>query len=189
MLSFGDTMRKDNGLALAIGSTLVLALAGMAKRGSSALVDEGMVGGYWGSQGAGALLTTGERCLLLLRSSDVLDPGVWGVPGGAVRVDRETGEPEDLWSAARKEVEEEAGLNIDRVGRVVDTTVFKAPRGSFRYTTFIVYVPEAWAAASRPSLNWESDEYGWFTKNEIERLPLHPGVTFTLSATNKVFHG
>ena len=174
-------MRRDDGLMLALGAVSALAVAGFAaKAGSKALADVGMVDGYWGHQGAGVLLTTGRQILLLRRSDEVLDPGVWGVPGGAVRVDEETGESEDLLEAALNEVLEEAGLDIQGVGEVVGSTVFTAPKGSFRYTTFIIRVPESWARSSKPVLNWESDAWAWVSRDGLSRYPLHPGVVFTL---------
>jgi 8-oxo-dGTP pyrophosphatase MutT (NUDIX family) len=180
-------MRQDDGLILALGAVSALAVAGFAaKAGSRALADVGMVNGYWGSQGAGVLLTTGRQIFLLQRSDEVLDPGVWGVPGGAVRVDDETGEPEDLLGAAMNELLEEAGLDIQGVGEVIGSTVFAAPRGSFRYTTFIVRVPEQWARSSRPKLNWESDAWAWVGQAGLERYPLHPGVVFTLGQAKSV---
>lgn len=180
-------MRRDDGLMLALGAVSALAVAGFAaKAGSKALADVGMVDGYWGSQGAGVLLTTGRQILLLKRSEDVLDPGVWGVPGGAVRIDDETGEAEDLLDAARNEVLEEAGLDIQGVGEVVGSTVFNAPSGSFRYTTFIIRVPEQWARSSRPRLNWESDAWAWVSQDGLSRYPLHPGVIFTLNQAKEL---
>lgn len=182
-------MRRDDGAVLTIGAVSALAAAGFAlKTGSKALADVGMVDGYWGHQGAGVLLTTGRQIFLLRRSDEVLDPGVWGVPGGAVRLDDETGESEDLIEAAMNEVEEEAGLDIRGVGELVGSTVFAAPRGSFRYTTFIIRVPEAWARRSQPVINWESDAWAWVSKAGLDRYPLHPGVAFTLNqAKNLVF--
>jgi 8-oxo-dGTP pyrophosphatase MutT (NUDIX family) len=180
-------MRRDDGLILALGAASALAVAGFAaKAGSRALTDVGMVDGYWGRQGAGVLLTTGRQILLLRRSDEVLDPGVWGVPGGAVRVDDETGESEDLLDAAMNEVLEEAGLDVRGVGEVVRSTVFTAPRGSFRYTTFIIRVPEQWARASEPMLNWESDAWAWISEAGLGRYELHPGVTFTLGQAKGV---
>jgi len=60
-----------------------------------------------GARGAGILVAAREtgRVLLLKRSSEVTEPGVWGVPGG--KVDR--GESER--SAAVRELEEETGYD------------------------------------------------------------------------------
>jgi 8-oxo-dGTP pyrophosphatase MutT (NUDIX family) len=177
-------MRRDDGTPLILGVAALLAALPYGLRGSRAMVDEGLVDGYWGSQGAGALITTGERCLLLKRSWDVLDPGLWGVPGGAVPVDDETGEAADLLETAMQEAQEEAELDLRGVGNVTGKTVFVAPNGRFRYTTFVLRVPSAWASRAKPRLNWESSDWGWFSAQEVERLreegALHPGVSFTM---------
>jgi hypothetical protein len=64
--------------------------------------------------------------------------------------------------------------------------VFTAPRGSFRYTTFIIRVPERWARASKPTLNWESDAWAWISEAGLGRYELHPGVIFTLDQAKGV---
>lgn len=178
-------MRRDDGTPLILGITALMAALPYAIRGSRAMVDEGLVDGYWGSQGAGALITTGERCLLLKRSWDVLDPNLWGIPGGAVPVDDETGEAADLLETAIQETREEAGLELDGVGEVSGRTIFVAPNGRFRYTTFIFRVPKEWASRAKPRLNWESTDWRWFSSQEIKLLreqgALHPGVVFTMS--------
>lgn len=157
--------------------------------GSRALEDEGMVGRFWGSQGVGVLLTTGRRALLMLRSQDVLDPGVWGVPGGAVRVDSRTGAPEDLYRAAAKELLEETEINLSPAylkKNTLATTVYRPPGSSFRFTTFVVRVPEEMDVG----LNWESDESAWVDEESLQDLHLHHGVVFTLGETaSEVFHG
>lgn len=185
-------MKRDNGALLATGLMGLMVLAGKVS-GSAALVDEGMVGEHWGSQGVGVLLTTGRRIFLMLRSDHVLDPGVWGVPGGAVRIDDRTGQAEDLYRAAVGELSEESGIRLGSLElekRTVDATIFQA--GSFRYTTFVVRVPEEFTRR-RVTLNWESDDAQWMTKDEVEELldddMLHHGVEFTLSHSQEVFDG
>lgn len=183
-------MKRDNGAFLATGVVGLMVLAGKVS-GSAALVDEGMVGEHWGSQGVGVLLTTGRRIFLMLRSDHVLDPGVWGVPGGAVRIDDQTGRAEALPQAAVNELSEESGIQLgasELQKMTVDQTVFQAK--NFRYTTFIVRVPEE-LTHRKVSLNWESDDAQWMTQNEVEELladgMLHHGVEFTLSSSHGVF--
>ena len=168
-------------LALITVAGIALA-AELSRRGSRAMVDEGMVGNYWGSQGVGTLLTTGQEVFLTLRSAHVLDPEVWGLPGGAVRVDSSTGESDDLYFSASTELQEETGLTLSpeeiRSGTVA-TTVFRPPRSTFRFTTFVVRAP-ARVDLRRVRLNWENTDAGWFTPEDLLNLKLHPGVTFSL---------
>jgi 8-oxo-dGTP pyrophosphatase MutT (NUDIX family) len=167
---------------LTVGAIAGLAAVRGPRRGSRALVDEGMVGEFWGSQGSGLLLSTGERVLLTLRSRLVLDPGTWGIPGGAVPVDDRTGEAIDPLESAVTETYEETGL-ATTVGRMRSnlraTTVFRPPHSSFRFTTYVVGVQDDWPERAI-CLDWENDEAAWFTPAELLDLDLHHGVVFTL---------
>lgn len=178
-------MNKESGDRLAIALVGAFAAASILRnRGSSAMVDEGMVGRHWGRQGVGVLMTTGERMLLLLRSSEVLDPDVWGIPGGAVRIDDKTGEHEDLYESASTEVEEETGLYLspDFIRKNQEyKTIYK--EGSFKYTTFVVKVPKEMIDQD-VFLNWENNEYMWFKMEEIDEMiknnKIHYGVKYTI---------
>ncbi len=168
-----------SGDKLALAAVAALAVLSRA-RGSRALVDEGRVDGHWGSQGVGLLLTTGTHILLMLRSPYVDDPGVWGVPGGAVRVDSSTGEAEELLQAAAKELEEEAGLRLPVSylrERMTGVTVYRS--GRFRFTTYVVQVPSS-MMRRKLTTNWESVEASWVTEGDLSYIDLHHGVEYTL---------
>jgi hypothetical protein len=62
---------------------------------------------------------------------------------------------------------------------VIDRFVWQELR--FVYTTFLLQVSkhDRWRT---PRLNWESDEWGWFTLEEAFRLPLHFGARAALAA-------
>jgi len=149
-----------------------------AGRGSRAFVDEGFVNGHWGSEGAGLLVTDGRRMLLLRRSWDSEQPETWGIPGGAVPVDEETGHPRSPRSTAIAEAREEmshlpAGIRIDEE----PLAVYKAMDGSgFRYTTFLARCKPEAANRFSPTLNDEHDDWGWFEMEDALDLDLHPGV-------------
>ena len=159
----------------------VAALAVISRtRGSRALADEGWVDGHWGSRGVGVLLTTGTHVLLTLRSPLVNDPGVWGVPGGAVRIDSVTGKPEQLLQAAAKELEEETGLRLRASyiqERLQDSTLFRS--GRFSFLTFVVRVPAS-MMQRKLAINWESTQAAWVSEGDLGYLDLHPGVAFTI---------
>jgi ADP-ribose pyrophosphatase YjhB (NUDIX family) len=149
----------------------------MTRHTATPLYDEGFVGHRWGSQGAGLLLTTGSRVLLLLRSASVEEPGTWGIAGGAVRVDSGTGEPQDVQQAAFHEADEEMGTVPPH--HIIGQYLYQ--EGSFRYTTFIGQVDPGVADTWTPRLNWENDDHGWFTPDELETLDLHFGVVALLA--------
>lgn len=117
-------------------------------------------------QGAGILFEREDgRILLLLRSMEVMDPGVWAIPGGQV-------EPgETVKKAAILETEEEMGPVPPF--RVVSKDVYKS--GDFEYTTLRAKMKEKDAKNWQPILNWENDEWGWFEKDALPE-PIHPNV-------------
>ena len=139
----------------------------------------------WGRAGSGFLYycPKDNTVLLLERSDAVMDPGVWGIPGGALKgtegfydedeLDEDFGE-EELRSGAMNETEEELGHVPAEAVEVGRTTInFKG----FKYTTFIMSVePETKAAITRDArLNWESNNLGWFSLSDLP-VNLHYGV-------------
>jgi len=119
----------------------------------------------WGKLAAGLILQredTGE-IFLTLRSQEVMDPGLWGIPGGRV-------EPgEDPFDAAVEE-------SIEELGSLPDFTLagqVEISSGEFTYITYHVLVSGEDADRWAPALNWENDDAAW-----ISELPtkIHPGV-------------
>jgi septum formation protein len=130
--------------------------------------------GHWGKQGSGLILTTGERMLLLLRSRHVTEPGTWGIPGGAVE------DGEDPFDSALRETEEEMRLSIDSY-ELLGQTVFQDDEDGFKYTTYILKVPEE-LTQTAIILDWENDDYDWIDQDWLEDNAdkLHSGVMYTL---------
>lgn len=134
-------------------------------------VDEGDIGTYvdsgegmfWGKRGAGALLLAKDtgKILVLHRSRRVLEPGTWGIAGGAID-SRENPE-----TAARREIREELGYS----GKVKMYPAYVFQKGTFRYHNFIGVVP----AEFKPKLNWENQGYRWVSPNELPK-PVHFGL-------------
>lgn len=161
------------------GSTLTLGLVGalalgtrLSRMGSRAFGRDG----HWGRAGAGVLLTTGRKALVLLRSEEVTEPGTWNLAGGAV-------DPgEDALTAGLRELEEEAGLELDPDDATLQGQyIWQSPSSSFRYTTSVVRVPERWTR-TRVELNWENDEAQWWTAEDLVNHldDLHPGLRAAL---------
>ena len=119
----------------------------------------------WGRRAAGLLIRRVDTgaILLALRSERVMDPGLWGIPGGRV----EPGQT-DLEAAFTETVEELGSLPPVEV---VSTHVMQS--GDFTYTTYAATMAGADAARWVPDLNWENDAWRWF-----KRMPrdTHPGV-------------
>lgn len=125
----------------------------------------------WGRRGAGLLIkiADSDKVLLVHRSRYVLDPGLWGLPGGRV----EPGET-DFEAAIREGMEELWSLPLMQIiGK------FSTKTGEFTYTTFLAVVLWAIAEAWEPVLNWEHDEWRWFSTKKLPKNT-HPGVKVVL---------
>jgi 8-oxo-dGTP pyrophosphatase MutT (NUDIX family) len=141
-------------------------------------------GGVWGSDGneywglygaAGAIFRNEEdgveRFFLVLCSGMTFDGGVWGSPGGAR--DRD----EDPLAAALRETGEEIGTEPE-ASEVLFEHVFE-PCPEWRYTTFVVAAQTRFAQSSS---NWETNGSGWFAREELASMPVHPGVLAAIAA-------
>jgi 8-oxo-dGTP pyrophosphatase MutT (NUDIX family) len=127
----------------------------------------------WGRRAAGLIIERVDngKILLVLRSAEVMDPGVWGIPGGRVEPD------ETELEGALQEAEEELGT-LPHI-RIVGETRMES--GDFSYTTFFAQVPGPIAEVWKPELNWENDDWKWFSKKRPPKN-LHPGVMAALQA-------
>jgi 8-oxo-dGTP pyrophosphatase MutT (NUDIX family) len=110
--------------------------------------------------GAAVLIVDQQDRLLLMKRSD---SGCWGPPGGAVELG------EKVEAAARREVQEETGLEI---GKMALFGVFSGPELYYRYPNgdevyniTIVYRTHDWHGEVR--LNGEHTHWRWFAAQEI----------------------
>ena len=148
-----------------------------ASKTAAPFVDEGMVGENWGSSASGLLVKDGDRVLLLKRSPHVQDPGLWGIPGGAIPVDYDTGKRKDAKRSALDEAREEMG-GIPS-GSVASKHVFRKPSG-FTFTTFVWETDRDSLSKFRPRLNWEHTDWGLFDLDDMKLTGIHPGVVWVL---------
>lgn len=129
---------------------------------------------HWGTQGAAGLLVRhrgedGEsRYLLQKRSPHVQHGSTWSTPGGALQ-HRESPE-----AGAVREAEEE-GMRLPEGLRHSHT--FADDHGGWAYHTVVMDAPRQFDPSGGRS--WESEGHGWFTPQEMKRLPLHPGFAAT----------
>lgn len=143
----------------------------------------------WGAAGSGILYVClqDQTMLLVKRSMEVMDPGTWGIPGGALKgtegyFDADDVEHEhddcEARGSAETEVSEELGV-LPRATQKVGETVFH--KGNFRFTTYVLAMDfqEKNRIQSQVVLNWENDDWGWFPIASPP-TPLHPGVQYTL---------
>lgn len=121
----------------------------------------------WGRKAAGLLIQRSDtgQFLLVLRSAEVMDPGVLGIPGGRI----EPGEDEE--TAAAVEAEEELGP-LPTI-ELVDRDVYQS--GDFTFVTFLALMDEREAQTWTPTLNWENDAWVWLSVDELPK-EIHPNV-------------
>ena len=127
---------------------------------------------------AGCMIIAGDKTLLLQRSaSSYNEPLTWCIPGG--RMDTN----ESPWDTAVRETFEEANINLSQYtpeGKRESLT----PGDKNNFTTYIFrFRPEA-ITQFPVHIDSESNNWGWFTRNEVENLNLHPGFEQVMNTVN-----
>ena len=111
-----------------------------------------------------------DRVLLCRVAPGNLGEGIWTLPGGGL----EFGEAPA--AAALREVEEETGLIARITGEPVihsDTGAWPFSAGPVPYHTVrFVYPMEVVSGRERREVDGSTDEFGWFTLEELDGLPL-----------------
>lgn len=111
-----------------------------------------------------------DRVLLCRVAPGNLGVGLWTLPGGGMHF----GEAPEV--AAVREVEEETGLEARIAGVPAihsDTGEWAFSAGPVTYHTIrFVYPMEVVGGSERPEVDGSTDEFGWFTPNEVEGLRL-----------------
>ena len=110
--------------------------------------------------GAAVLIVDERNRLLMMKRSD---SGCWGPPGGAVELG------EIVETAARREVLEEAGLDVQEMELFGvfsgPELYYKYPNGDEVYNVTIIYLSRDTVGEIR--LNEEHTEWRWFEVDEI----------------------
>ena len=143
-------------------------------------IDEGMVDGKWGRSASGLFITDGSRVLLLERASWTQDPGLWGIPGGAIPINSITDEARDPEESAFAEAEEEIG-GVP-AGQVVSENIYQD--GDFTYTTYIYKTSPDELESFEPTLNSEHTDYMLHTIGD-DTSGIHPGVIEVINGLKK----
>jgi 8-oxo-dGTP pyrophosphatase MutT (NUDIX family) len=122
---------------------------------------------HWGPHGAaGLLLLDDGHILMQQRAPHVHHGGTWSIPGGALR------EGETARSGARREASEELG----GLPRIRHHVTHHNDHGGWTYHTVIVDTLEPFTPGRGDG---EGSRHDWFTPDQINQLPLHPGFAET----------
>jgi len=111
----------------------------------------------------GFILKKDNTFLLVKRSDHDTHPGMWELPGGAVELN------EDPEAAAKREVEEEASLDVTVI-KPIATTTGTSSRG--HQVIRIAYLCEMNNTMQEVTLSSEHSEYRWIDINEKPDLHL-----------------
>lgn len=122
----------------------------------------------WGIFGAAGVVfvlreADGPVVMLQKRSAMAHEGGTWSCAGGALD------QGEMPYDGALREASEEVGA-IPGTPRTIGHYVFN-PSHDWAYTTVVVEVDQRFGS----SINFETDDVGWFSLAEIDELPLHAG--------------
>jgi ADP-ribose pyrophosphatase YjhB (NUDIX family) len=119
---------------------------------------------------AGAVILDDEGRLLLVRRGHAPYAGSWSLPSGRA-------EPgESARQAARREVIEETGLDVD-VGELLGVVFREDAAAGLRYE---IHDFAARVVAGTAHAADDADELGWFTPQELIALPTSPGLLSAL---------
>lgn len=128
---------------------------------------------------AGTAIFRGDRILLLHRSINARNPGIWDLPGGHVEP-RET-----LATAAKRETLEETGFEV-RLGQVCHVEVFNSisARGKMRQTVGVYYHA---AAPTRKEPRLDTHEHQGFAWVPLESIGDYPTLPVVNRAVRAAF--
>jgi 8-oxo-dGTP diphosphatase len=118
-----------------------------------------------------------EGKVLLLRRAKSPGNGFWSLPGGRVEFG------ESLHTALTREVEEEAGLEIDIVALAGWREVLPGAGGGGHY--LIMSFAARWKA-NEPRLNEEHDDFKWVEPGRFGDLKLTGGLPEVVEAARRL---
>ena len=111
--------------------------------------------------GVGAVIVRRDRALIVRRAHEPRK-GEWSLPGGHLHLG------ESLADAARREVKEETGLDVE-LGPIIETfdRVHRDDEGRIRYH-FVIVDFVCWSNAGEAVAGSDAEDVAWVTAEEID---------------------
>lgn len=113
------------------------------------------------------IIKKGEKYLLGMKPNNIAPyPNTWHLLGGGVNLDEEK-----LEEAVRREVREEAGIELDRIKRVsFDEDYEPDKHGEITHYVFLAYEGEY--KSGELKANDDIHKLRWFSSSELKSIPL-----------------
>ena len=118
---------------------------------------------------AAVLVRRDDKVLLAKRGWEPYK-GLWAPPGGSVELG------ETVYQAGKRELREETGIDAEIVGiQTVEDLIHRDEEGTVETHIIIIRLLGRYLRGTAKA-DSDADDAGWFSVDELEGLPLRPGV-------------
>jgi len=127
-----------------------------------------------------AIIQDKKKFLFVKRNSkNRFEPAKWGFIGEAIKF------KEDIIDALKRGIKEETNLTLKEWKLFNAYSFYFESQDKVRHAVVIAYICRC---SGKVKLNFESEDYGWFSLEESEKLDLIEGNRIILSDLKKFFN-